>query len=204
VIAFLIQGIVLGLSAGVSPGPLTTLVIAETLQHKTRAGIKVAIAPLITDMPIVLLCFFLLTRFSNVPILLGIISILGGLYILRLGIKSLRIKDFKVDVSSVKSQSIVRGVVTNFLSPNPYMFWITVGSSIMIKALEISSMTLVLFLAGFYICLVGTKILMAVLVGLSRQFLTGRLFVVLNKILGAALILFACLLWYEGVKYFMP
>lgn len=202
-LAFLLRGIVLGLSAGVSPGPLTTLVIAETLQHKTRAGIKVAIAPLITDLPVVLLCFFILTRFSNVPIVLGIISMLGGIYILRLGILSLRLKKFNVDTESVPSQSIVRGVVTNFLSPNPYMFWISVGSSIMIRALEASTTALVVFLAGFYVCLVGTKITMAVLVGMSRQFLTGRLFVILNQILGLALVMFAGVLFYEGIQYFM-
>ena len=45
---FLTLGTVLGLSAGLAPGPLLTLVISETLQHDIRAGIKVAVAPFIT------------------------------------------------------------------------------------------------------------------------------------------------------------
>jgi len=201
--AFLVQGIILGLSAGVSPGPLTALVISETLNHKTAAGIKVGLAPLFTDAPIVVACFLVLTRFSHVPILLGIISVLGAAYIFRLGIKSLRLYQFTVDVNSEKEQSLLRGIITNFLSPNPYIFWITVGSLIMIKALETGKAALVLFLVGFYVCLVGTKITLAILVGMSRRFLNGRAFVIINNILGILLILFACLLLYEGIQYFL-
>ncbi|MBT4876955.1 MAG: LysE family translocator, partial [Desulfobacula sp.] len=45
-IHYLTIGMVLGLSAGLAPGPLLTLVISETLLHDIRAGIKVAMAPL--------------------------------------------------------------------------------------------------------------------------------------------------------------
>ena len=48
----LTAGILLGLSAGFAPGPLLTLVIAQTLKHNVREGIKVALAPLISDFPI--------------------------------------------------------------------------------------------------------------------------------------------------------
>jgi threonine/homoserine/homoserine lactone efflux protein len=45
--------LVFGLSAGLSPGPLMTLVIAETLKRGIPAGIRIAVAPLITDLPII-------------------------------------------------------------------------------------------------------------------------------------------------------
>jgi hypothetical protein len=50
-IHFLTIGIILGLSAGFAPGPLLTLVISETLQHNINSGVKVALAPIITDLP---------------------------------------------------------------------------------------------------------------------------------------------------------
>jgi threonine/homoserine/homoserine lactone efflux protein len=46
-------GIVLGLSAGLSPGPLMTLVVAESLKGGASAGIRIALAPLVTDAPII-------------------------------------------------------------------------------------------------------------------------------------------------------
>lgn len=53
-IGFLLSGILLGLSGGLAPGPLLTLVASETLRHGARAGVRVALAPLLTDLPIVL------------------------------------------------------------------------------------------------------------------------------------------------------
>jgi threonine/homoserine/homoserine lactone efflux protein len=54
-IEFLSAGTLLGLAAGFAPGPLLVLVISETLRHNIKAGIKVSIAPLITDVPIILI-----------------------------------------------------------------------------------------------------------------------------------------------------
>ena len=59
-LAFLLTGALLGLSGGLAPGPLLTLVANETLRHGARAGIGVALAPLLTDLPIVLITVGLL------------------------------------------------------------------------------------------------------------------------------------------------
>ena len=72
----------------------------------------------------------------------------------------------------------------------------------MLKALNVHYFALVMFLLGFYVCLVGAKIIMAILISLSRPVLSNRVFVVLNNILGFALIFFAGVLLYEGVQYF--
>ncbi len=58
----LAAGTVFGLSAGFAPGPLLTLVITQTLRHDIREGVKVAMAPLITDLPIILLSLLVLSR----------------------------------------------------------------------------------------------------------------------------------------------
>ena len=200
-ITFLLKGLIFGLSAGISPGPLTTLVVSETLMHKTWAGVKVAVAPLITDGPIIILCYFLLTRISNVPLLIGFISICGALYIFYLGVKSIRLKEFVVDVEGVRSQSLTKGILTNALSPHPYVFWISVGSTTMLKAMDVHVMALFLFLFGFYFCLLGTKIVLAIGVGMSRHLLSHKVFIIINNILGLVLIVFAGLLFYEGIQY---
>ena len=59
---FIATGTILGASAGVAPGPLLTLVVAETLKHNIKEGIKVSLAPIITDMPIIILSLFLLEK----------------------------------------------------------------------------------------------------------------------------------------------
>ena len=80
-ISFLTSGILFGLAAGISPGPLLTLVISETLRHNRKQGIIVAIVPAVTDLPIVLLSVFILAKLSSFNLVLGAISILGALFI---------------------------------------------------------------------------------------------------------------------------
>ena len=82
---FLFIGLLLGLSAGISPGPLLTLVIAETLRYGLGAGILVAITPIITDLPIILLTLLILSRLDNYEWLLGLISFVGAIVLLIIG-----------------------------------------------------------------------------------------------------------------------
>ena len=91
-IPFIISGIVFGLGGGLTPGPLMTLVISETLKHGTKEGLKVAVAPLITDFPVVLLSIFLLSKISEIHIIIGIISILGAVFLVYLGYESFTFK----------------------------------------------------------------------------------------------------------------
>ena len=53
--ALVSAALLLGLGEGIKPGPLNTLVITETLQHDWRSGTKVALSPLITDAPIIII-----------------------------------------------------------------------------------------------------------------------------------------------------
>jgi threonine/homoserine/homoserine lactone efflux protein len=70
-IEFLISGVIFGLVAGISPGPLLTLVISETLRHNKRAGIAIAVAPVLTDVPIVISSIFILTKVAGFQLILG-------------------------------------------------------------------------------------------------------------------------------------
>ena len=73
-ISFGLTGVLLGLSGGLAPGPLLTLVVAETLRHGVRAGIGVALVPLLTDMPIVLVTVALLHPLTDQHVPLGLLK----------------------------------------------------------------------------------------------------------------------------------
>jgi threonine/homoserine/homoserine lactone efflux protein len=59
---FLVSGCVFGLAAGFTPGPTLTFVIAQTLRFGLADGIKVAIAPLLTDAPVIALSAVLIRQ----------------------------------------------------------------------------------------------------------------------------------------------
>ncbi len=198
---YLAMGAVFGLTAGISPGPLLTLVISETLRHNKREGIKIAVAPLITDIPIVLLTLFILSKMASFNIVLGIISILGGIFIAYLGYDSIRSKGLEVDIQTPRIKSMRKGIIVNILSPHPYIFWLMVGAPIILKAYQVSPMAAFAFIAAFYVLLVGSKISIALLVDRSRTFLRNRAFIWTLRILGLVLLVFSFLLVREGMDY---
>ncbi len=192
-------GLVLGLSAGLALGPLLTFVISQTLKYNVNEGLKVALAPLITDVPIILVTLFLLTRLSNFKMALGIISFLGGAFILYLSYETIKTKPFEA-LQDTRAQSLKKGAMVNALNPHPYLFWFSVGSPTMLKAQAESSLGAVAFVTSFYLCLVGSKLCLALVVGKSRAFLEGRIYLYTMRVLGALLFVFALLLFRDGLR----
>ena len=199
---YLIAGITLGFVAGISPGPLLTLVITETIKYNRREGIKIALVPLISDLPIVLFSVFVVFKLSNSDYILGIISFLGAAFLVKLAVENIRIKTIKLDINKVKVKTFRKGVIANFLSPHPYLFWMLVGAPISIKAYNQSLIAAVLFIAGFYVFIVGTKIAVAILSEKSKNILSSKSYVIIVKILGFILLLFAIILIKDGFKFF--
>ena len=199
---FLIAGITLGFVAGISPGPLLTLVITETIKYNRKEGIKIALVPLISDLPIVLFSVFVVFKLSNSDYILGIISFLGAAFLLLLAVENIRIKTNQLNINKVKVNTFRKGVIANFLSPHPYLFWMLVGAPISIKAYNQSIIAAVLFIAGFYVFIVGTKIVVAILSEKSKNILSSKSYIVIVRVLGFILLLFAVILIKDGFKFF--
>lgn len=195
------MGAVFGLTAGISPGPLLTLVISETLRHNKTEGIKIAVAPLITDIPIVLLTIFILSKMASSDIVLGVISILGGFFIAYLGYDSIKSKGIEIDIQNLKPKSIRKGIIVNILSPHPYIFWLMVGAPVIIKAYQTSPVAAFAFIIAFYFMLIGSKISIALVVDRSKAFLKNKVFIWTLRILGLVLLIFAILLIRQGMGY---
>ena len=199
-ISFLSIGVILGLSAGFAPGPLLALVISETLRHGAAAGVRVALSPILTDLPIILASLLVLGKLSHVEPLLGVVSLGGGLFLLLLGYQNFQPAQIEPSSGTASAKSLAKGVLTNILSPHPYLFWFSVGAPTMVDAMDSGMLPGVAFLGGFYVCLVGAKILLAVLAGRSRTFLSGPVYRLIMKILGLLLIVLAGLLFRDGLQ----
>ena len=195
---FLTIGIVLGLSAGFAPGPLLTLVISETLRHDIGSGVKVALAPVVTDLPIIVISLFVLSSLSDFKAVIGAISLVGGLFVLVMGYESIRTKGVAVDRHEANPKSLAKGVLVNALSPHPYLFWFSVGAPTALKAMSKSVVSALAFVLGFYLCLVGSKIMLAILAGRSKSFLQGKAYVHTMRFLGILLCVFAFVLFHDG------
>lgn len=198
-IELLIAGITLGFYSGFSPGPLLVLVISQTLKHGYREGVKVAFAPVITDLPIILVTLLFLSIISGYTSILGIIAISGGLYLSYLAYKSFKTRELIEKFDLEEPKSLKKGITVNLLNPSPYLFWITVGGPLLIRAYNTDVLSPLIFIISFYALLIGSKIVLAYVTGKSREFLMGRTYLYIIRILGVVLIIFALYFLIQGV-----
>ncbi|HEY53552.1 MAG TPA: LysE family transporter [Caldilineae bacterium] len=161
-------GLSLGLSAGLAPGPLLALVIQRSVQGGLASGLRVAVAPLLTDLPIVVLSFLLVGRLpeAGLDIMLGI----GGLFVLWLGINAFRHAGDAIDTTATTSarQDFLHGALINFLNPHPYLFWVAVGAPTVVRAWRSEPWMAVVFIVAFYALLIGSKVALAFVFSRAR------------------------------------
>lgn len=199
-IALLGAAAVYGLSAGFSPGPLLALVISQSIRYGVREGAKAAMAPLITDLPIILLCVMILQPLTDSRAALGLISMAGGFFVLYLAWGCFRTSRLDLADRGEAPHSLGKGAAVNALNPHPYLFWLTVGGPAVLKAWAESPSWAVAFVAVFSACIVGSKVLVAAVAGRSRRLLTGKAYGVVMRALGLMLLFFAALLFKDGLE----
>jgi threonine/homoserine/homoserine lactone efflux protein len=171
VLGYVIQGIGYGFAAAVEPGPFQTYLIAQALSKGWRRALPAALAPLVSDGPIVALVLLVL---SQVPeTFQRVLYIAGGLFILYLAQNAfLAWRDFDVapPVSAQSGQqSLLKAAMMNALSPGPYMYWSLVTGPVLLAGWREAPANGVGFLAGFYVAIVASLAGIIVLFGTARQ-----------------------------------
>lgn len=159
----LLAGLLLGLAGGLSPGPLTALVLGESLRGGRQAGLRVALAPLITDGPLIVLA--LLVGELQGPWRIGL-GLAGAGMLLYLAWGMWRSEPPEPGQASPDG-ALRRAVLTNLLNPHPYLFWLAVGGPMVASTPSIPG-----FLLGFFTALVGSKAAMAVMADKARAWMS--------------------------------
>jgi threonine/homoserine/homoserine lactone efflux protein len=185
-------GLALGLGAGLAPGPLLAVVVAATLDRGFAAGARVAVAPLVTDVPIVALCVLVLQGLPE-EVLAGL-SLAGAAFVAYLAFDALRPAE---PSAGAVTTDLRRGALVNALSPHPWLFWITVGGPLLVDAASDSAAAAVGFVAAFYALLIGSKVAMAGLVAAGRRDSWSRAVPVVSALL---LALAAIALLIDGIS----
>jgi threonine/homoserine/homoserine lactone efflux protein len=199
-ITFFLQGAALGLASGASPGPFQTFLISESLAGGWKRGAPVAFAPLITDLPIILFSLFVLNLLP--AYFLRIISVAGGLFVFYLAWGLWRGwragAGLSIDQTSAPSHGLRKGVLVNFLSPGPYLFWGLVNGPILLDALHESALHAVAFLLGFYGVFISFMLGLSLLFSQARR-LGPQVVRVLLLVSIVILVIFGVILIKEGI-----
>ena len=200
----LAAGLALGLGSGLAPGPLLALVVATTLRRGAGAGIQVAAAPLVTDLPIILLSVLAL---SNVPerVVAGL-ALAGAVVVAWLAVESLRAARTATlptrDAADPPAglAPLRRGALVNLLNPAPWLFWATVGGPFLVATWRDAPAEALTWVAGFYLALVGAKVALAVGLAPAHRAQSTRVFRALLLASGLALGAVSVLLAVEAIS----
>lgn len=190
----LLLGLSLGAAAGITPGPLFTLVMTTGLRRGFGAGARIALAPLVSDAPVVAVALAAVASLPDAAA--SWLGRVGGLYLVWLGLQTLREagEDPKGGSSIDRLRDLRRGVAVNLLSPHPWLFWFSVGAPATVAAWGRSPGRAGAFVAGFYLLLVGSKLVVAFVAASGRHLLSDSSQALLARIGGGVIVVMGLLL----------
>jgi len=162
VLTTLLTAFILGLFAGLAPGPYTTMVVGTALERGLKPALRLAFTPLVTDVGPVLVTALVLERLSWPA--LTLLGLAGGVVIAMIGTRFLTRHAGAPEPREVSAapqdtdQSARFGhvVLSSLLSPAPWLFWLVVGSPLLLRAWERSPTQGVLFLLVLFATNVGS------------------------------------------------
>src|SRR5574338_386315 len=170
-ITYLLLGFTYAFAASIQPGPLQAFIISQTLKNGWRKTLPAAFAPVLSDIPIIILVLLIL---SNIPHeFLRFLQIGGGLLLLYLAYNSyktvINYKKLSTDNNIKNDNTLFKAVLVNALNPNPYLGWSLVMGPLFIKGYHESPVNGIALIGGFYFTIVICQMGIIILFGMARN-----------------------------------
>ena len=191
-------GLALGIIEGIKPGPLLTMVIRESLSKGLRAGMWTAAAPIFTDGPLIIISLFFAGWLATEPSILLAISGIGALFLTKMGLECFTLELPNPDVKEDTTGSFKRGILTNLLNPNVYVFWFLIGGPLMATAAEQEPIAPVIYAIAFLVTIILVKASIAWIFVGGGTWLSPRKYRIAMTICGLAMLAFAVSFAYQA------
>jgi threonine/homoserine/homoserine lactone efflux protein len=193
VLTNLILGATYAFAAAAQPGPYQTYLISQALSHGWRRTLPAALAPVVSDVPIIVVVVVLLSRLP-VPLLDGL-RCGGGVFLLYLAWRAVgawrRPRMLEPAAAPSAPRTFWAAVAIDFLNPNPWLGWSLVLGPLLLAGWRTAPADGMGLLAGFYVTLVAASAGIVVLFAGARR-LGPRVSHALVGASAAGLALFGC------------
>ncbi len=180
----------ISLSGVIMPGPIFATTVAKGYQDP-RAGLKISAGHAVVEIPLMVAIFLGFEVVLKDPSVIAAIGIIGGAFLLYMGISMLRTKTEGELVQGSKLGPFAAGITLTAVNPYFLLWWATVGASLIGIASGYGLIMLPLFAAVHLACDLGWLQFVSFSVNRSRHFLTGRRYRILFAGCGAVLVFFA-------------
>jgi threonine/homoserine/homoserine lactone efflux protein len=146
-------GFVLGLTGAMAPGPLLTVTITESARRGGHVGPLVILGHGMLELLLLLLIVFGLGSFLANRVLYTIVSFVGGIVILCMGISIMRgLPAYRLDAATEGSgkslHPVLAGIVISLANPYWFIWWLTIGMGYVMFARGLGLAGIIAFFAG--------------------------------------------------------
>jgi threonine/homoserine/homoserine lactone efflux protein len=167
--------VITSLSGVMMPGPMFTVTLAKSYKSPW-AGVQVSLGHAVIEVPMILLVYFGLAQFFQHIMVQLILGVLGGGMIIWMGIGLFRArKEVAHGGRDTTYNAFVAGILMSGLNPFFLVWWVTVGSLLLMTFLEFSPQGLALFIVVHWLCDLVWLSLVSVTIYKTHSFMSQRL-----------------------------
>lgn len=163
-ISYFIFGLSYSFACVVQPGPFQAYLFSQSVTNGWRKTIPLVFAPLLSDLPVIILVLFVLT--SVPPEVLAVLQCIGGIFLLYLAFKAYRTIRSQTENNGTEATgygNLFKAVLVNLFNPNPYLGWSLVMGPMMIKGWSESPKNGIALITGFYSSMIIYSVIMVIL-----------------------------------------
>jgi threonine/homoserine/homoserine lactone efflux protein len=171
---FLVSVAFISLSGVLMPGPLFAVTLEKAAKNKA-AGALIALGHGIIEFPLMFLIYFLLSEFEVPWTVQAGVGIVGGALMIFMGLQTFRgrNKQDKARAAS-KQDSLLAGIRTTAANPGFILWWLTVGTALVLNAKLFGVVGFSIFAGLHWSCDFVWLTVVAFLIFQSRRFWTTR------------------------------
>jgi len=171
---FLVSVVLISMSGVLLPGPLFAVTLEKATKRKT-AGALIAVGHGIVEFPLMFLIFFVLSQFSIPDYVQVAVGLVGGLLMMFMGVQTFRNrhKTEEARVSS-KRDSLVAGVWTTAANAGFILWWLTIGTTLILNAKLFGLLGFSVFAGVHWLCDFSWYAIMALVIFKSQRFWNER------------------------------
>jgi len=202
-LTFLIEAVLISLSGVLAPGPITSVSVGYGSEDP-RAGTMVALGHGLVEFPVMIAVFLGVGAIMDLPWVQTVIALMGGIFLLYMGIGMLRNISQEQITGSVSSRSpLAAGALLSLGNPYFLIWWATVGAGLILRSTEFGLLGFAAFAVSHWLCDLGWDSFLSALSFRGGQFFGKRFQQVVFGISGGFLLFYSGKLLWEGVRAIM-
>lgn len=192
--ALFFTSFLVGLSGALMPGPVLTVTIAHAVKRGHAAGPLVSLGHAVAEGTLVVALTLGLSQVLQLPLVTGLIGVLGGLCLLYMGTGMIR-APAPADLSVSEQGNdggigpVVAGVLTSVANPYWVLWWATVGAAQLLLAFKYGALGILAFYLGHLMADFGWLTAVGSAVATGRKLLTPRIYKGIFAVCGSFLLI---------------